>query len=75
MSIFNKTLFAGVAVISMASGITAEARSLKFGDDQYGQECFNRCITTGKHTHRFCEYRCKISMPRIQGASRFIGLK
>ena len=67
MSILKKSVFAGLAAISLATGFAAEARSLSVinnDDPQYGQACFDRCMNTGKHGHNFCEQRCKVSMPQ-----------
>lgn len=43
---------------------------MKFGDDQFGQECFYRCRAApgphgDGHSHQYCEERCQISMPSV----------
>ncbi|NOR80800.1 MAG: hypothetical protein GQ529_08205 [Methyloprofundus sp.] len=51
----------------------------RFGDDQFGQECFYRCRAApgrdGKgHSHATCERRCQISMPSVfRNADFFFG--
>ena len=43
---------------------------MRFGDDQFGQECFYRCRAApgpqgDGHSHQYCEERCQISMPSV----------
>ena len=80
MSIFKKSTIVGIALISLAAGFAAEAKSRRINnhDPQFGQACFNRCINTGRHGHNFCEQRCKVSMPqqsvqKTHGAVRVFG--